>query len=166
MRALRDQNTAKFVFEDVPLFLGLIGDLFPALDCPRVLQKALKNAVVDELEKEGMHHNDEAVFNLQVDKIIQLYETMLTRHTVMIVGPTGGGSQSRHPHAEPFQCSVFFLRVFAPWWPLLTLLRCLSLCLCCALRVRRDQYSSEGSDEGFPRDDEAVLVEPEGAARV
>lgn len=28
---------------------------------------------------------------LQIDKVIQLYETMLTRHCTMIVGPTGGG---------------------------------------------------------------------------
>ena len=27
----------------------------------------------------------------QVDKVIQLYETMLTRHTTMVVGNTGGG---------------------------------------------------------------------------
>lgn len=27
----------------------------------------------------------------QVDKVIQMYETMLTRHTTMVVGPTGGG---------------------------------------------------------------------------
>lgn len=28
---------------------------------------------------------------IQIDKVIQLYETMLTRHCTMIVGPTGGG---------------------------------------------------------------------------
>lgn len=27
----------------------------------------------------------------QVDKVTQLYETMMTRHSTMIVGPTGGG---------------------------------------------------------------------------
>ena len=36
MRALRDMNLPKFVFDDVPLFLGLINDLFPGLDCPRI----------------------------------------------------------------------------------------------------------------------------------
>ena len=29
MRCLRDSNMPKFVFEDVPLFTGLINDLFP-----------------------------------------------------------------------------------------------------------------------------------------
>ena len=91
MRALRDQNSPKFVFEDVPLFLGLISDLFPALDCPRVLLRSLKQAVVDDLQAQGYRHADEQLFALQVDKVIQLHETLATRHTVMIVGPTLGG---------------------------------------------------------------------------
>jgi len=91
MRSLRDSNMPKFVYDDVPLFQGLITDLFPGLDCPRVAYPQLKAAAEAELERLDMRHDDEPVFQLQVDKVIQLYEIMLTRHTTMIVGPTGGG---------------------------------------------------------------------------
>ncbi|OQR81950.1 dynein heavy chain, partial [Thraustotheca clavata] len=91
MRALRDSNMPKFVFEDVPLFHGLINDLFPGLDCPRVGYAALKDAIEADLEAGEYRTSDEAVFREQTDKIIQMYETMLVRHTTMIVGPTGGG---------------------------------------------------------------------------
>jgi len=44
MRALRDMNLPKFVYDDVPLFLGLVNDLFPGVEmsacvceCARVL---------------------------------------------------------------------------------------------------------------------------------
>ncbi|KAM8812104.1 dynein axonemal heavy chain 10 [Rhynchonycteris naso] len=86
MRALRDMNLPKFVFEDVPLFLGLISDLFPGLDCPRVRYPSFNDAVEQVLEESGF-----IVLPIQVDKVVQLYETMLTRHTTMVVGPTGGG---------------------------------------------------------------------------
>jgi len=86
MRALRDMNNPKFVFDDVPLFLGLLDDLFPGLNCPRVLQESLSRAAIDVLEASNCIVTDK-----QVDKIIQLYEVMLTRHTTMVVGPTGGG---------------------------------------------------------------------------
>lgn len=86
MRALRDMNLPKFVFEDVPLFLGLITDLFPGLDCPRVRYPNFNDAVEDVL-KDGKY----LVVPEQVDKVIQLYETMITRHTTMLVGPAGGG---------------------------------------------------------------------------
>eukprot|EP00899_Mesostigma_viride_P018540 jgi/Mesvir1/26688/Mv20468-RA.1 len=89
MRALRDMNLPKFVFEDVPLFLGLINDLFPGLDCPRVRYPQLNDVVERDLEENGY----EVMLgpSEQVDKVIQLYETMLTRHTTMVVGQTGGG---------------------------------------------------------------------------
>lgn len=86
MRALRDMNLPKFVFEDVPLFLGLIGDLFPGLDCPRVRYPNFNDAVEAVLEDNGYK-----MLDVQVDKVVQLYETMMTRHTTMVVGPTGGG---------------------------------------------------------------------------
>ncbi|XP_019604311.2 dynein axonemal heavy chain 10 [Rhinolophus sinicus] len=86
MRALRDMNLPKFVFEDVPLFLGLISDLFPGLDCPRVRYPDFNDAVEQVLEENGF-----VILPVQVDKVIQMFETMLTRHTTMVVGPTGGG---------------------------------------------------------------------------
>nr|XP_038946048.1 dynein axonemal heavy chain 10 isoform X3 [Rattus norvegicus] len=86
MRALRDMNLPKFVFEDVPLFLGLISDLFPGLDCPRVRYPDFNDAVEDVLEENGY-----VLLPVQVDKVVQMFETMLTRHTTMVVGPTGGG---------------------------------------------------------------------------
>jgi dynein heavy chain len=86
MRALRDMNLPKFVFEDVPLFLGLISDLFPGLDCPRVRYPAFNDAV-----EESLTQGKNELLPIQVDKVVQLYETMMTRHSTMIVGPTGGG---------------------------------------------------------------------------
>ena len=53
MRALRDMNLPKFVFEDVPLFLGLISDLFPGLDCPRVRYPDFNDAVEQVLQENG-----------------------------------------------------------------------------------------------------------------
>jgi dynein heavy chain len=42
MRALRDMNMPKFVFEDEPLFKGLLQDLFPGLRADRVGNEELK----------------------------------------------------------------------------------------------------------------------------
>lgn len=120
MRALRDMNLPKFVFEDVPLFLGLISDLFPGLDCPRVRYPNFNDAVEQTLEDKKYvilpNQVQSLIFDVvyqflavkfcclnvstvnccihllfQVDKVVQMYETMMTRHTTMIVGPTGGG---------------------------------------------------------------------------
>lgn len=53
MRALRDMNLPKFIFDDVPLFLGLIRDLFPGLDCPRLGYPDFNDAVEKMLLEDG-----------------------------------------------------------------------------------------------------------------
>ncbi|XP_055585529.1 dynein axonemal heavy chain 10-like [Uranotaenia lowii] len=86
MRTLFDMNFPKFVFDDVPLFNGLMKDLFPGVDYPRVGYPEFTEAVRNVLETDGY-----IILQNQVDKVIQLYETMMTRHSTMIVGPTSGG---------------------------------------------------------------------------
>lgn len=52
MRALRDFNIPKIVTDDVPIFMGLIGDLFPALNVPRKrdpeFEKEIRKAITDQ----------------------------------------------------------------------------------------------------------------------
>ncbi|XP_052562272.1 dynein axonemal heavy chain 10 isoform X4 [Culex pipiens pallens] len=86
MRTLFDMNFPKFVFDDVPLFMGLMKDLFPGVDYPRVGYPEFTAEVRNVLETDGY-----IVLQNQVEKVIQLYETMMTRHSTMIVGPTSGG---------------------------------------------------------------------------
>lgn len=75
MRALRDMNLPKFVFEDVPLFLGLIGDLFPGLDCPRVRYPNFNDAVEAVLEDNGYKMLD-----------VQVMHQMPGEEKVMVIG--------------------------------------------------------------------------------
>lgn len=87
MSTLRDMNLSKLVAQDVPLFLSLISDLFPSLGMPMgqdhsELKKALKNVV--EAENLIMHPS-------WTIKVVQLYETTLVRHGIMMVGPAGSG---------------------------------------------------------------------------
>jgi dynein heavy chain len=87
MSCLRDMNLSKLVAQDVPLFLSLISDLFPALGMPlgqehNELKAALKNVVTTE---KLILHDAWCV------KVVQLYETTLVRHGIMMVGPAGSG---------------------------------------------------------------------------
>ncbi|GKT16506.1 Dynein-1-alpha heavy chain, flagellar inner arm I1 complex, partial [Aduncisulcus paluster] len=86
MRALRDMNKPKFIYDDTPLFQGLIQDLFPSLHCPRVPYAELNDAIKDAILEMGLE-----ILEIQVDKVVQLYETMQARHATMVVGPTSGG---------------------------------------------------------------------------
>lgn len=63
MRALRDFNLPKIVTDDVTIIMGLIGDLFPALDVPRKrdmdFEECVKKSVLVIVV---ISHNREIVF--------------------------------------------------------------------------------------------------------
>ena len=86
LRALRDSNLPKFLSEDIPLFTGVISDLFPGISQPAINYGSLMEALVAGCEKFNLQ--PEEVF---LQKCIQLYDTTVVRHGLMLVGPTGGG---------------------------------------------------------------------------
>uniref|UniRef100_A0A8D0GTF0 Dynein axonemal heavy chain 6 n=1 Tax=Sphenodon punctatus TaxID=8508 RepID=A0A8D0GTF0_SPHPU len=86
IRALRDSNLPKFLTDDALLFSGIISDLFPGVIIPDHDYGILQSTIIDVMLLKGL----QPVLTM-VHKVIQLYETMLVRHGVMLVGPTGGG---------------------------------------------------------------------------
>lgn len=89
IQALWASNAPKFLPEDLPLFNSILTDLFPGTEMTRdfnaPLQKAIASALSDmKLEK----------VPYQIEKIVQLHDTILVRHGVMLVGPTGGGKST------------------------------------------------------------------------
>jgi len=85
-RTLRDMNMSKFVAEDVGLFISLINDLFPGLNPEKAVFPEHEAAIAAEIEKAGLICHPK-----WVSKIIQLYETYLVRHGIMVVGAAGCG---------------------------------------------------------------------------
>ncbi|GBG77441.1 hypothetical protein CBR_g23890 [Chara braunii] len=86
MRTLRDLNLSKFVAEDVPLFLSLIEDLFPGIIAEKATFKDVEDALLRQVKEKTLQPHPS-----WLEKCVQLYETYLVRHGIMLVGPTGGG---------------------------------------------------------------------------
>ena len=89
IRAMRDANVPKFLRDDTKLFLALINDLFPSVEIEEVSNPHLSRQITDELTASGLQ-----VVPLFVEKIMQLYETMVVRHGVMLVGQTLTGKST------------------------------------------------------------------------
>ncbi|KAH7825191.1 dynein haevy chain 4, outer dynein arm beta [Monocercomonoides exilis] len=84
MRALRDFNLPKIVTEDVEVFMGLIGDLFPKASVPRKVNRTLESAIKIVTAQSKLVPEENFVL-----KVVQLQELLDVRHSVFIIGPPG-----------------------------------------------------------------------------
>ena len=89
MRALRDFNTPKIPNNDIPIFLRLIADLFPALDLQPKGNKDLHKICVEVCK--GNNLRPEELF---IGKVLQFQELLDVRHSVMLLGPSGCGKST------------------------------------------------------------------------
>lgn len=86
LRALQDVNIPKFLEMDLPLFEGIISDLFPGKKRPDLDYGALMRTMKETIFSFGLQP-----VKFFITKVIQLYEMIVVRHGLMLVGPTGGG---------------------------------------------------------------------------
>jgi len=86
LRSIRDVNLPKFLADDIPLFEGIIHDLFQGIEVPTteypVLHKCLNKIFLE------MNLQSSATF---IEKIFQLYDMIKCRHGLMLVGPANSG---------------------------------------------------------------------------
>ncbi|KAL6759980.1 dynein heavy chain 6 [Haematococcus lacustris] len=85
LRSIKDVNAPKFLAPDVPLFEGILSDLFPGVQLPETDYAALDACL----------RSNCAATNLQpspifLEKAHQLYEMILVRHGLMVVGYSYG----------------------------------------------------------------------------
>lgn len=88
MRALRDFNTPKIVTEDTTIFMGLISDLFPALEVPRKrdleFEKQVRQATID------LKLQPEDNFILKVNDIKMIRKCVIAFVFVRVGSAVGG----------------------------------------------------------------------------
>ncbi|KAM6338976.1 LOW QUALITY PROTEIN: dynein axonemal heavy chain 11 [Podargus strigoides] len=86
LMALRDINLPKIVTDDVPVFTGLISDLFPALDVPRK-----RNLKFEQMAKQStleLFLQPEESF---IHKVVQGEELLAVHYSVFVIGNAGTG---------------------------------------------------------------------------
>ncbi|ESN90843.1 hypothetical protein HELRODRAFT_194633 [Helobdella robusta] len=80
IRALRDSNLPKFTKDDAVLFEAILQDLFPGVEIPEHNYGFLETEIQNVMTQRGLQ-----CVASQEKKVIQLYETMLVRHGVMLL---------------------------------------------------------------------------------
>ena len=68
------------------LLQDILNDLFPGIVIPEQECGVLQEAIVTVMQQNVLQPEPS-----MITKVIQLHDTVLVRHGVMLVGPTGGG---------------------------------------------------------------------------
>lgn len=84
--SMKDMNIAKLTSIDLPLFNGILSDLFPGIETQPIDYSTLEAAIKQEIALKHLQP-----IKSTINKVIQLYETKSSRHSVMIVGQTQSG---------------------------------------------------------------------------
>ncbi|PVD29059.1 hypothetical protein C0Q70_11656 [Pomacea canaliculata] len=119
LRAIRDVNVPKFLVDDLKLFSGIVSDLFPNIKEQPIDYGALDTSLRKSCIKMGLKDVDGFI-----KKCIQLYETTVVRHGLMLVGPTVSGKTRCYevlqkaqsalkgepsPSGEPFENTLTYI---------------------------------------------------------
>ncbi|XP_027011591.1 dynein axonemal heavy chain 1 isoform X2 [Tachysurus fulvidraco] len=86
LRAIRDVNVPKFLQDDLKLFNGIVSDLFPNIREEPIDYGTLEESIRNVCKIKCLKDVDG-----YITKVIQLYETTVVRHGLMLVGPSGSG---------------------------------------------------------------------------
>ncbi len=90
LQAIIDVNLPKFLAPDVPLFEGIVSDLFPGIKLPEIDRTDMRTVIHRECDAMGLQKED-----YFITKVFEIYQMLLVRHGFMVVGlPFGGKSNA------------------------------------------------------------------------
>lgn len=89
LQGLRDVNLPKFTAEDSLLFEAIVSDLFPSVQAPEKNFASLLSSVSEACKELKIIETPDFV-----GKTLQLWETVLVRHGLMLIGAAGAGKSA------------------------------------------------------------------------